>query len=95
VVRRVDQIHRCWREFRDGRVDISSLVCRWIMTGVWRRASHEDVLMVGDFLHDFQVAMAWIPSGAPEDVFDVVFQDRVPRVATLAKTSRRNLCAWR
>ncbi len=58
-----------------GRVDISSLVCRWIITGVLRRASHEDVLMVGDFLHDFQVAMAWIPSSAPEDVFDVVFQE--------------------
>ncbi len=43
--------------------------------GVWRRVSHEDVLMVGDFLHDFQMAMAWIPSSTPEDVFDVVFQE--------------------
>jgi hypothetical protein len=46
---------------------------RWIMSGVWRRvwrrASHEDVLMVGDFLNDFQFAMALISSGAPEDVF--------------------------
>jgi hypothetical protein len=34
--------------------------------------------MVRDFLDDFQLAMAWIPSGAPEDVFDVfdvVFQE--------------------
>ncbi len=31
--------------------------------------------MVGDFLDDFQFALAWIPSGAPKDVFDVVFQE--------------------
>jgi hypothetical protein len=31
--------------------------------------------MVSDFLEDFQFAMAWIPSGAPEEVFDLVFQE--------------------
>ena len=55
------------------------LLCRWIMSGVWRRvwrrASPQDVVMVGDFLDDFQWALAWIPSGAPEDVLDVVFQE--------------------
>ncbi len=58
---------------------MSSFVCRCLMSGVWRRvwrrASHEDVVIVGNFLDDFQFALAWIPSGAPEDVFDVVFQE--------------------
>jgi hypothetical protein len=42
---------------------------------LWRHASNEDVLMVGDFLEDFQFAMAWIPSGAPEEAFDLIFQE--------------------
>ncbi len=73
-VRRVDQIHKCWRECRDVRVDMFSLVFRCLMP-LWRHASNEDVLMVGDYLEDFQLALAWIPSGAPEEAFDLIFEE--------------------
>ncbi len=42
------------------------------MTGyMWTNASREDVLMMGDFLDDFMVAMAWVPTGLPEEAFDL------------------------
>jgi hypothetical protein len=53
---------------------MSSFVLRCLMP-LWWHASNEDVLMVGDFLEDFQLAMAWIPSGAPEEAFDLIFQE--------------------
>ena len=44
---------------------------------MWRNASREDVLMMGDFLDDFTLAMAWVPTGSPEEAFDLVYREYV------------------
>ncbi len=60
---------------------VSVYVCllfRCVMTGgMWMNASREDVLMMGDFLDDFTVAMARIPTGSPEEAFDLVYREYV------------------
>jgi hypothetical protein len=38
---------------------------------------HVDDFMLGDFLDDFTVAMAWVPTGSPEDAFDLVYREYV------------------
>ena len=60
---------------------VSVYVCllfRCVRTGnMWRNASREDVLMMGDFLDDFTLAMAWVPTGSPEEAFDLVYREYV------------------
>jgi hypothetical protein len=48
---------------------------RYIMTGMMRWASREEVLMMADFLAAVDVAFNWLPAGSPLEVVDVVFAE--------------------
>jgi hypothetical protein len=45
---------------------------RYIMTGMMRWASREEVLMMAAFLAAADVAFNWLPAGSPLEVVDVV-----------------------
>ena len=70
-----------WECDSSGVEAVSVHVCllfRCVRTGnMWRNASREDVLMMGDFLDDFTLAMAWVPTGSPEEAFDLVYREYV------------------
>jgi hypothetical protein len=69
-----DQIHEFWGEDMVVRVDFVLLVViRDIMTGMFKWASREEVLMMEDFLVAVDVAFAWLPAGSPAEVVDGVF----------------------
>jgi hypothetical protein len=71
---RKDQIQKVRGEDMVVRVDCVLLVVfRYIMTGMFRWATQEDVLTMEDFLEAVDLAFAWLPAGSPVEVVDGVY----------------------
>ncbi len=69
-----DQIQEFWGEDMVVNVDFVLVVfIRGIVTGMFRWASRDEVLMMDDFLEAVDVAFAWSPAGSPVEVVDGLY----------------------